>query len=673
MVRPSTDEERESLAGVVDIALPAEHASAHATEDAFRALAAASPHWIVELDRTGVVLSMNPAGLRIVGETSADAVVGRPFASFVTPEDAARIDRMIARACDGKVSQFDFNGSVRGESRTFSSVLIPLRGASGEVVRLIGQTQDITEFLRAETAAQESEARFYQAFQSAPCLMIISSLEDYRFIDVNDMFVEASGFRRDEVLGRKDVGMPEVFADRALHEEMLRKLAAGERVTSVQTTYRCKNGDVRDALVSVEPIRVDGEACAVWQALDVTERLREESRRLELESQLQQKQRLESLGLLAGSIAHDFNNLLGAILANADLALRKTDQTERGALLLSRIRGATVHASELTSQMLAYSGRARLNVQAVDLNELVQDMMRLLEVTLAKNARIGLHLMPELPRVRGDAAQIRQVLMNLVTNASEALEGEPGEIVIRTAAAFLDEDSLRRTLTGTAPVPGRYCLLAVSDSGCGMDSETRGRIFDPFFTTKRDGRGLGLAAAIGIVRGHGGAIDIESERGVGTTFSVWLPCDRTEGLVVSAPPPPAPPEEEALVHAPLTTVLVVDDDPRFLEAAVDMVGGLGFSTLRASNGAEAIEIFRENAARISAVLLDVLMPDYDGWDVLRALRAIRKDVPVVLMSGYVPEPGRARVGQHETEGFLQKPFLLEDLQRALRVSIRATA
>ncbi len=645
--------------------------STRVTPDAYRALAEASPHWMYELDPSGAILSMNPAGLRIVGAADESAVVGRLLAELVDRADTARVARMIQRAIEGKTAQFDFTRSLGGESRTFSSVLIALRDDRGEVVRLLGQTQDITDFLRAETAAQESEARFYQAFQSAPCLMIISSLEDLRFIDVNDMFVEASGFRRDEVLGRRDDPMPEFFADRALCNAMLSKLAAGERVTSVQTMYRCKNGDLRDALVSGEPIRVDGEACAVWQALDVTERLREEARRLELEAQLQQRQRLESLGLLAGSIAHDFNNLLGAILANADLAIRKTEQTERGVLFLDRIRSATLHASELTSQMLAYSGRARLEVQPVDLNDLVQDMMRLLEVTLPKNARFGLHLMQELPRVRGDAAQLRQVLMNLITNAAEALEGEPGEIVIRTAAAFLDEHRLRRTLTGTVPAPGRYCLLAVSDTGCGMDAETRARIFDPFFTTKRDGRGLGLAAAIGIVRGHGGVIDIDSERNVGTTFSVWLPCDRTEGLV--AHEEPDPPREELAAQAPSGTILVVDDDPRFLDAAVDMVGGLGYGTLRASNGTEALELFREHSSTISAVLLDVLMPDYDGWDVLRWLRAIRADVPIILMSGYVPEPERARTYDEETDGFLQKPFLLEDLGRALQTTLRATA
>jgi two-component system, cell cycle sensor histidine kinase and response regulator CckA len=671
MVRPSPDEKTPSLEGVREDARVTELRGMPSTEDAYRALAAASPYWMYELDRDGVILSMNPAGLRLVGAADERAVVGRPLMELCDPADAEKVARMVERALDGKRAQFDFTGSIRGEKRTFSTVLIPLRDEREGVVRLLGQTQDITDFLRAETAAQESEARFYQAFQSAPCLMIISSLEDYRFIDVNDMFVEASGFRRDEVLGNRDDGMPEVFADRALHDDMLARLAGGERVTSVQTRYRCKNGDVRDALVSIEPIRVDGESCAVWQALDVTERLRDEARRLELEAQLQQRQRLESLGLLAGSIAHDFNNLLGAILANADLALRKTDQTERGELLLGRIRGATMHASELTSQMLAYSGRARLNEQAVDLNDLVQDMMRLLEVTLPKNARFGLHLLPNLPRVRADAAQIRQVLMNLVTNASEALEGEPGEMIIRTGAAFLDEESLRRTLTGSVPVPGRYCLLAVSDTGCGMDADTRARIFDPFFTTKRDGRGLGLAAAIGIVRGHGGVIDIDSELGVGTTFSVWLPCARADELPIRQAPEAH--EVELPEHAPFSTVLVVDDDPRFLEAAVDMVSGLGFTTLSASTGSEAIATFRANAETISAVLLDVLMPDYDGWDVLRSLRAIRADVPVVLMSGYVPEPDRARIGREETEGFLQKPFLLEELQRALRSTIRASA
>jgi PAS domain S-box-containing protein len=623
-----------------------------------------------ELDPEGRMVSINPAGLRLFGASAEGDLLGAPLPSLVDPADASRLEVMIHRAASGRPSQFDFSGLVRGERRTFSSVLIPLRGEGERVVRLIGQTQDITELLRAETAAQESEARFYQAFQSAPCLMIISSLEDFRFIDVNDMFVEASGFRREEVLGHA-LRLPELWTDQALHADILEQLRQGERVTGVQTRYRCKNGDDRDALVSVEPIRVDGEACAVWQTLDVTERLREEARRLELEAQLQQRQRLESLGLLAGSIAHDFNNLLGAILANTDLALRKTEQTEKGSLLLERVRSAALHASELTSQMLAYSGRARLNPQPVDLNELVQDMMRLLEVTLPKNARFGLHLMHELPKVRADAAQVRQVLMNLVTNASEALEGRPGEIIVRTAAGFLDEDCLRRTLTGVAPSPGRYCLLAVSDTGCGMDAETRARIFDPFFTTKRDGRGLGLAAAVGIVRGHGGAIDIESEPDAGTTFSVWLPCDADEAGAARGEPARANVVEAS--GSEEGTVLVVDDDPRFLEAAADMTRGLGYGVLVAQSGGEAVELFGRRAREIRAVLLDVLMPDLDGWEVLRELRRIRAAVPVVLMSGFVPEPERAQDDGAEADGFLQKPFLMEELQRVLHAAIRQRA
>ncbi len=639
------------------------------SDDPYRTLFAGSPHGMYELDPTGQMVSINPAGLRLLGASTEGAVLGRPLSTLVDPADAVRLEMMIHRAVEWRPAQFDFSGIVRGERRTFSSVLIPLRSEGGQVVRLIGQTQDITELLRAETAAQESEARFYQAFQSAPCLMIISSLEDHRFIDVNDMFVEASGFPRDEVLGQARQP-PELWSDRALHADLLERLRLGERVTGVQTRFRCKNGDDRDALVSVEPIRVDGEACAVWQALDVTERLREESRRLDLEGQLQQRQRLESLGLLAGSIAHDFNNLLGAILANTDLALRKTAQTDKGALLLERVRSAALHASELTSQMLAYSGRARLDPKPVDLNELVQDMMRLLEVTLPKNARFGLHLMHDLPKVRADAAQVRQVLMNLVTNASEALEGQAGDIIIRTAAGFLDEDSLRRTLTGVAPSPGRYCLLAVSDTGCGMDAETRARIFEPFFTTKRDGRGLGLAAAIGIVRGHGGAIDIKSERNAGTTFSVWLPCEDAEESPLVLPERPKAPPSEAPAPAE-GTVLVVDDDPRFLEAAVDMTRGLGYSVVTAQSGGEAVELFRERAASFDAVLLDVLMPDLDGWEVLRHLREDRPEVPVVLMSGFVPEPEHARVDRAEADGFLQKPFLMEDLRRVLRSAVRA--
>jgi PAS domain S-box-containing protein len=387
----------------------------------------------------------------------------------------------------------------------------------------------------------------------------------------------------------------------------------------------------------------DGELHVVSVNRDVTECVRAEEEARRAQEQLLQTQKLESLGVLAGGIAHDFNNLLAVILGNVHHVLSglPPDSALRGALC--DVEGAVLRAAELVRQMLAYAGMAPFAARSVDLSALIEEMGALAAASLSKKARLRFRLAPGLPGVAGDPSQIRQLAMNLLTNASEALGAEEGSIVVETRLGEPDADEV---------------VLEVRDSGCGMDEATRARMFDPFFTTKFPGRGLGLAAAVGIARLHRASIEVESEVGQGTLVRVRFPA----AVPGEARAAPEPPEE----WRPGGTIVVVDDEPALRSVARRVLVRAGFDVLSAAGGREALEVFRESAEAIRAVLLDLTMPGLSGAEVLSAMRALRPDVAVVAMSGYSEAEMAARFGAEAPDALLAKPFQARDLLSRLR-------
>ncbi|HVB38394.1 MAG TPA: ATP-binding protein, partial [Vicinamibacterales bacterium] len=393
----------------------------------------------------------------------------------------------------------------------------------------------------------------------------------------------------------------------------------------------------------------------VWSFRNVTERLR-------LEAQVQHAQKLESLGVLAGGIAHDFNNLLLGVLGHAGLARMELAPDSPIHSRLAQIELTAQRAAELTNQMLAYSGKGRFVIQPLDLSNLVHEMAHLLHSVISKKAELRFDFADELPAVNGDVSQIRQIVMNLITNASDAIGEENGTITIRTGMVRVDPQYLADTYVNEALPDGPYVFVEVSDTGCGMDAATRARIFDPFFTTKFTGRGLGLAAVLGIVRGHHGAIKVYSEPGLGTTFKVLLPAAAEAALAMNVAAPP----REAWHSGGL--VLVVDDEEGVRTVAQGVLERCGFDVLEAGDGHEGVEVFRAHAADIRAVLLDMTMPRMSGVEALREIRQIRRDVPVILSSGYSEADAidHFRFGGDELSGFIQKPYAAAGLVDKLR-------
>jgi signal transduction histidine kinase/CheY-like chemotaxis protein len=418
------------------------------------------------------------------------------------------------------------------------------------------------------------------------------------------------------------------------------------------STIKLKDGRVFERYS--QPQQVDGNVQGrVWCYRDVTERLQAEDERRRLEAQMQHVQKLESLGVLAGGIAHDFNNLLVGILGHAGLALQEvsSDQPVHDSVL--QIQTAAQRAAELTNQMLAYSGKGRFVLQSTGLSEIVGEMTHLLRTAVAKNAEIVLSLDPALPPFDGDPAQIRQVIMNLITNASDAIGTSPGQITLVTGRMQVTHEYVADAWVGSDVPEGEFVFAQVTDTGCGMDAATRSRIFDPFFTTKFTGRGLGLAAVLGIVRGHHGAIKITSTPGRGSTFRVLLPSSRAARPVVEAPT--VRPVTVSAAAAANARILVVDDEAGVRTIARESLKRAGFVVTTANDGAEALDVL--DAAAFDAVLLDMTMPRMNGVEALRLIKERQPELPVVMTSGYSAQEAADRVSSDSLAGFIQKPFM----------------
>jgi signal transduction histidine kinase/CheY-like chemotaxis protein len=390
-----------------------------------------------------------------------------------------------------------------------------------------------------------------------------------------------------------------------------------------------------------------------------TEHAESDKARRAIEAKVLEVQKLESLGVLAGGIAHDFNNLLVAIMGNAGLALLDLPEDSPARTSIMDVEIASRRAGELARQMLAYSGRSRFRIEPVELSDLVRELLTLLQVSIGKGVILKLHLPDEPIVVDADAAQLRQVVMNLVINAADAIHDRSGTVTIRVGRIEADADYLANAHPEAGLEPGHYATLEVADTGIGMDRETQDRIFDPFFTTKFTGRGLGLAAVLGIVRGHAGALRVYSELGHGSTFRVVLP------LSASSPVPSHGTAESWRSEA---TVLVVDDDAMVRSVARRLLEAFGLTVHVAEGGPEAIARLAAAPDAIDAVLLDMTMPEMSGADVFLRMREIRSDLPVVLMSGYHEDELAEEVGAG-ISGFVQKPFTPADLASRMRVAL----
>jgi CheY-like chemotaxis protein len=363
------------------------------------------------------------------------------------------------------------------------------------------------------------------------------------------------------------------------------------------------------------------------------------------------------MGVLAGGIAHDFNNILSVIVGNAEMGLMRTDEKSPSADNLRRIVKAAERAADLAKQMLAYSGKGKFLITPLNLNRLLEEMLHLLEVSISKKAVLQFDLAEELPTIEVDATQIRQIVMNLVINASEALDESGGVITVRTGCGHYEPAGRQHLFFAESDADRSYVILEIADNGCGMDQETVEKIFDPFFTTKFTGRGLGMAAVLGILRGHAGAIQIASGPGTGSVFRILLPVSGTVAEVMDYP-------LETGVWQGKGTVLIVDDEDAVLGIGCEMVTSLGMTAIPARNGREALELFKATP-EITLVILDLTMPEMDGVQCCQELWKQRRGVKIIISSGFSEQEVSRKIAGLGVAGFIQKPYTFPALREAL--------
>jgi signal transduction histidine kinase len=512
---------------------------------------------------------------------------------------------------------------------------------------------------RAEEELRASEEVFRSFMVRFPGLAYIKEA-DTTVVFASEGFRTYMGFDPEAMVGKPNAAcLPEPLATQVTRDD-LRVLASGLPET-INEEFGGRSWITRKFVIP----RADGALRLGGLTLDVTEARRSEEERRRLERQMEQLQRTESLGVLAGGIAHDFNNLLATILANASILRAEGTNGAEAAACLADVEVAARTAAGLCQRMLAYAGRSPSASELLDLSDLVRDLVQLLRSSISRKLALDVQLEEGLPLLRGDPSQLRQVVMNLVINAAEAMVEGSGTVAVSTGLLEAEEERLRVALLGQELPGGTYLFLDVADTGCGMDPATQRRIFEPFFTSKFAGRGLGLSAVLGIVRQLGGAIELESAVGKGTHFRVLLP------TAAGAAVPAARSRSAADGWTGEGLVLVVDDEPSVRRAAGRLLARLGFQVLEAAGGAEGVEIFTARAPRVRAVLLDLTMPHQDGVETFRRLRQVDPSVRVLVASGYAEAEVRLRFGAEQPDGLVQKPFDLEVLRSQLRAILEA--
>jgi len=481
---------------------------------------------------------------------------------------------------------------------------------------------------------------------------------------VNKAGRKIMGFGEDEDLSGlsiADYHPPEVAQH--LTENALPVLRDAGGLWHGQTVFLSRNGReyITDQVLLAHRDKTGGITHYATVARDISKRITAEQERQQMQSQMEHAQRLESLGVLAGGIAHDFNNILTAIMGNAAMAERKALKNPHDMpKYLGNIVESSEKAAELCKQMLAYSGKGRFVVKAIDLSEMVESITKLLGISIAKGVVLKYHLTEQLPAVEADVAQLQQVIMNLVINASDAIGEKSGVISIATGVMQADSAYLTGTSLDDHLPAGRYVYLEISDTGCGMDKNTQAKLFEPFFTTKFTGHGLGMSAVLGIVRGHHGAIKVYSEPGRGTTFKVLLPISTEQAEVISS---------QAVSNddwGGSGTILIVDDEKTIRETAAMMLEDMGFKTLTATDGIDGVRVYLKYQDDIVGVLMDMTMPKMDGKSCFTELRRINKQVKVILSSGYNEQEATSRFAGQGLAGFIQKPYTPDTLQMKMQ-------
>lgn len=620
------------------------------SEEAYRSIFNATSEAIFVHDaETGQIFDVNDSMLKMYRCTREQALAWKTADLSDDPDyggDSAI--RHIRLAAEEGERMFEWH-SPRMDGTYFWSEVSLKRVTIGGRDRILAVVRDITSRKKGMEDLEKSQARNKALLDANPDLMFLLD-DEGRYLEYNAPDTNLLYRRPDFFLGKtiSEVLPPEVA------KLTLEKIAEVHKTGKVATFEYVL--DMNGPHYFESRIAPCGRKEFLAVIRDITRRKHDEEERLEMERKLLHVQKLESLGVLAGGLAHDFNNILMAILGHLELAMKQlpADSPVNGDLY--EIEHAVQRAADLSRQMLAYSGKGKFVIERINLSRVVLDMIAMLKPAVSKKVELKLELDENLPDIEGDATQLRQVIMNLITNASEAIGENTGVVTVATGRVRLARKDFEGMIPGDKLEKGEYVLLEVKDTGCGMDEETLSKLFEPFFTTKFTGRGLGMAAVLGIIRGHKGAVRIDTHVGKGTRFRLYFPASDGRNTI-----PVTGGETDAVSHRNGGTVLFVDDESSIRSLAKIMLEKAGFEVLTASDGREALKTFGEFADRIDAVILDLTMPNMDGVEAMRELNALKPGVRVIVSSGYTESEISRRFAGQTVAGFLHKPYRMKEL------------
>lgn len=638
------------------------------SEQRYRSLFEGSRDGIVLIDMEGRFKEFNARYLEMLGY-SAEELLVKTYkditpARWETDEDRIVAEQIISR---GYSDIYEKEYICKDGTSLHVELTVFLIKKDSENVGMWAIVRDITERKISEDELRRSEQNFKMIVENSAIPMVISAGKQEKIEYLNPKFTDLFGYTKEDISEVSDwwpLAYPEKEYRRSVSAEWNRKVEAAiegrTQIEPMDVVVECKDGSKKNIAWSMVST---GDRNIIF-GIDNTDRQRWEQERLEMERKLLHAQKLESLGVMAGGIAHDFNNLLMAIMGGLDFALDDPTLTPTTRSSIEIAMKASEKSAELSRQMLIYSGSGFYTPSDMDLGEVTYKNEDLFKSAIPKTTTLNLEISEGLPLIRGDEDQIQRIITNLVLNASEAIGDNTGQVTIRTGVMDCDEAYLSRSRLQEKPPPGRLVFLEVRDTGCGMDAETQHRLFDPFFSTKFWGRGLGMAEVMGIVKGHHGAIIVESEPEKGTTTRVLFPSSEnahfveTKDVVETQPSVPLSPTTRK-------TILVVEDAELVRGLVLNRLAVLGYDTIAAVDGVEGIRIFHERLNEIDLVLLDFAMPRMNGVEAFGELIRIRPDVKVILSSGYTENVVIRRFPGPKPSGFLNKPYKLEVMKAEL--------
>jgi len=626
----------------------------------FRSIFEQSLDSIFNTTPDGIIFNANPAACRMFGMTVQElCAAGR--AGIMNTSDPRFAPALEERKRTGRLNTeltcIRKNGEIFPAE--VSSVITP-----GELPSSFVIVRDITERKRAEEELRKSAMHLRAIIETLPVPLVVNDeLGNVTFL--NKEFVQTIGYTTNDIPTVED-WWPLAYPDPQYRQQVLSQwlynLEEAKRsnspFTPMEISIRCKDGEFRTFICSAAFLTENNVGTHLVFLYDITDRKQAEAEKLVLEQQYNQAQKLESLGVLAGGIAHDFNNILAIIIGHCSLVKMQYDTADQH---IPQIEKAAERAAELCRQMLAYAGKANFVQSEVNVGELVNEMVKMLKSTIGKNIVINLNLSADIPFIRADASQISQIVMNMIINASEAIGAAQGVISVSLAKTIVKAGESIKDHNGKTISAGSYVCLEVADNGCGMESETSRRIFEPFYTTKFTGRGLGMSAVLGIIAAHGGALQLISQPNEGTTFKVYLPIPIKDSV-----------EKGAVLQDPAKpwmgsgTILLVEDEEQVLLIAKTMFQKLGFTVIEASNGKEALELYRSNSKIINLVVTDMGLPVMDGYQLFHELKTLCPELPIIISSGFGDTVVTSRISREDIAGLVSKPYNFDQMRAVLK-------